>query len=191
MATVFKMFLQPTLTTQRLILRPLSSNDTAAIQKLKSDRRIADTTISIPHPYPDGEAERYISKQINEHKMGRAVTFAIELKTEAELIGIIELREIETEHSVAELSYWLAVLAWGKGYMSEALKPLLGFGFETLSLNRIYAYHMVRNPASGKVLQKNGFQPEGLLRQRVRKWGKFEDVKLLSLLRQEWQTTRS
>lgn len=72
--------------------------------------------------------------------------------------------------------------------MSEALKPLLGFGFDTLSLNKIYAYHMVRNLASGRVLQKNGFTLEGLLRQRVRKWGKFEDVRLLSILRQEWQS---
>ncbi|VEP14297.1 Acetyltransferase, ribosomal protein N-acetylase [Hyella patelloides LEGE 07179] len=182
------MSLLPTLKTQRLILRPLSPNDAVSIQNLASDRQIADTTISIPHPYPDGEAERYISKQIAEQKTGHAVTFAIELKAESKLIGISELREIETEHCVAELSYWLAVTAWGKGYMSEALKPVLNFGFESLSLNKIYAYHMARNPASGKVLQKNGFQPEGLLRQRVRKWGKFEDVRLLSLLHQEWKS---
>ncbi len=75
--------------------------------------------------------------------------------------------------------------------MSEAIKPMLDFGFETLSLNRIYAYHMKRNIASGKVLQKNGFQLEGLLRQRVRKWGIFEDVILLSILRQDWQNTDS
>ena len=47
---------------------------------------------------------------------------------------------------------------------------------------------MVRNPASGRVLQKNGFVLEGLLKQRVKKWGKFEDVRLLSILRQEWQS---
>ena len=49
---------------------------------------------------------------------------------------------------------------------------------------------MARNSASGRVLQKNGFQPEGLLRQRVRKWGIFEDVILLSILRQDWQNDR-
>jgi RimJ/RimL family protein N-acetyltransferase len=46
---------------------------------------------------------------------------------------------------------------------------------------------MVRNPASGKVLQKNGFVQEGLLRQRVRKWGVFEDVALLAILHRDWQ----
>jgi RimJ/RimL family protein N-acetyltransferase len=71
--------------------------------------------------------------------------------------------------------------------MSEALKPMLRFAFEDLGLNRLYAYHMVRNPASGKVLQKNGFVQEGLLRQRVRKWGVFEDVALLAILHRDWQ----
>ncbi|MGK7951374.1 MAG: GNAT family N-acetyltransferase [Xenococcaceae cyanobacterium] len=181
----------PILETARLRLRSLLLEDTNLIQILASDRSIADTTISVPHPYPDGEAARYISKQIAAQKAGSSVTFAIELKADAKLIGIAELRDIEPEHSVAELSYWLAVTAWGKGYMSEAIEPVLDFGFETLSLNRIYAYHMARNPASGKVLQKNGFQTEGLLRQRVRKWGVFEDVILLSILRQDWKNNQS
>jgi hypothetical protein len=55
--------------------------------------------------------------------------------------------------------------------MSEALKPVINFGFSDLELNRLYAYHMLRNPGSGKVLQKNGLIQEGVLRQRVRKWG--------------------
>lgn len=186
------MFSHLTLLAERLVLRPLSIADAVSIQKLASDRQIADTTISILHPYPDGEAERYISKQIAEQQAGdSSVTFVIERQLESDLIGIVELRDIEPEHLVAELSYWLAVAAWGRGYMSEALLPVLNFGFETLSLNRIHAYHMVRNTASAKVLQKNGFKLEGLLRQRVRKWGKFEDVKLLSLLRQEWQSNSS
>lgn len=173
--------------TVRLRLRSLLPEDANSIQTLASDRAIADTTISIPHPYPDGEAARYISKKIQEQKKDLGVTFTIKLKSNTKLIGMIALRDIEREHSVAELSYWLAVSAWGKGYMSEAIKPVLRFGFENLSLNRIYACHMARNPASGKVLQKNGFQLEGLLRQRVKKWGVFEDVKLVSILLQDWQ----
>ena len=166
------------LETQRLVLRPLSLADAAAIQQYASNRSVADTTISIPHPYPDGEAEKYIAKQIAEQKQGHSVTFAIAkrtscviaLKPKSDLIGVVKYRDIELEHSAAELTYWLAVTAWGKGYMSEALKPMLRFGFETLTFNKIYAYHMVRNQASGRVLQKNGFVLEGLLRQRIKKW---------------------
>ncbi|MEM9509430.1 MAG: GNAT family protein [Cyanobacteria bacterium P01_E01_bin.35] len=128
-----------------------------------------------------------MQEKIAEQKIGRSATFAIEPKTRSNLIGIIELYDLELEHGVAELSYWLALEAWGKGYMSEALPPVLDFGFKTLSLNRIQAYHMVRNLASGKVLLKNGFQLEGFLRQRVKKWNQYKDVKLYSLLRQKWQ----
>jgi RimJ/RimL family protein N-acetyltransferase len=70
--------------------------------------------------------------------------------------------------------------------MSEALKPMISFGFDHLSLSRLYAYHMLRNPGSGRILQKNGFVQEGVLRQRVRKWGVFEDVALWAMLRQDW-----
>lgn len=180
------MLAQSTLETNRLILRPLTHADAPSIQDVASVRAVADTMISIPHPYPDGEAERYISRQIAEFEASYSVSFVIERKSEKAFCGVIEIRDIEREHSQAELSFWLAVEMWGQGYMSEALKPMLRFGFEDLELNRIYAYHMVKNPGSAKVLQKNGFVQEGVLRKRVRKWGVFEDVKLWAILRRDW-----
>lgn len=179
------MLAQSTLETNRLILRPLSHTDAPSIQNVARVRAVADTMISIPHPYPDGEAERYVSSRLAERKAGRSASFVIERQSERAFCGAIAIREIEQEHSQAELSFWLAVEAWGQGYMSEALKPLLRFGFKDLALNRLYAYHMVRNPASGKVLHKNGFVQEGILRQRVRKWGVFEDVKLWAILQRD------
>ncbi len=181
------MLIQSTLETDRLLLRPLTDADASSIQAAASVRAVADTMISIPHPYPAGEAERYISRQMAAFKAGHAVSFAIERKHEKTFCGVIEIRAIEPKHSQAELSFWLAVEHWGNGYMSEALKPVLQFGFEELNLNRLYAYHMVRNPASGRVLQKNGFTQEGLLRQRVCKWGVFEDAKLWAMLQKDWQ----
>lgn len=177
----------PILETHRLRLRPLSQADAPALQQAASQPQVADTLISLPHPYPEGEAARYISRQAATYEAGEAVTFVVERKLEPGLGGIIEMRAIELEHSQAELSFWLAVGLWGQGYMSEALRPLLRFGFEDLGLNRLYAYHMTKNPGSGKVLQKNGFVQEGLLRQRVRKAGVFEDVKLWAILHADWQ----
>lgn len=181
------------LETTRLILRPLSLTDAPSLQSVASVREIADTMISIPHPYPDGEAQRYIHRQIAEFETEHAFTFAIYLQSDRVFSGIIEIRDIDRAHAQAELSFWLATELWGKGYMSEALQPIIRFGFETLDLNRLYAYHMVRNPGSGKVLAKNGFIQEGVLRQRVYKWGVFEDVKIWAMLRQDWhgKTTRS
>jgi ribosomal-protein-alanine N-acetyltransferase len=176
---------QPTVEARRLRLRPLGPRDAAAIQAAASARVIADTMISLPHPYPDGEAERYLARQQSEREQGRAATFAIERKLDGRFCGLVEVREIDQEHSQAELSFWLAVEAWGRGYMTEAIEATTRYGFRDLGLNRLYAYHMLRNPASGRVLEKNGFRREGLLRQRVRKWGRFEDVVLWAILRRD------
>jgi RimJ/RimL family protein N-acetyltransferase len=100
------------------------------------------------------------------------------------------LRDIEAEHAQAELGFWIAIECWGKGYATEAARAVLAFGFEQLGLNRIYAHYMVRNPASGRALAKIGMKQEGLLRQRVRKWGLFEDVVPLAILREEWTRSR-
>jgi RimJ/RimL family protein N-acetyltransferase len=181
------MIKQPVFETLRLLLRPLALSDTSAIQKAASIREIADTMISLPYPYPAGEAERYITRQQAEREAGRSVTFTIEQKTEGWFCGLVEVRDIDREHSQGELSFWLSVEAWGRGYMSEVVKAVVRYGFEGLGLNRLYAYHMLRNPASGRVLEKNGFKQEGLLRQRVRKWGQYEDVALWAILQQEWQ----
>jgi RimJ/RimL family protein N-acetyltransferase len=176
---------QDTIHTLRLKLRPLALSDAPLIQKAAGARAIADTMISIPHPYPDGEAGRYVDKQLSDREAGHSMAFIIEPKTEGAFYGLVEVRNINDEHSLAELSFWLTPDKWGHGYMSEAVRAVTDYVFETLQLNRIYAYHMVRNPASGHILKKIGFKQEGLLRQRVRKWGKFEDVLLWAALRRE------
>jgi len=178
---------QPTLTTERLRLRPMEPSDAPAIQTAASAREIADTMISVPHPYPPGEAERYIARQQKEREEGVSVTFTIAHKTEHNFCGLIEIRCIDREHAHAEISFWLSAAAWGRGYMSEVIHAILQYGFEELQLNRFYAYHMMRNPACGRVLEKNGFTQEGLLRQCVRKWGEFEDVAQWAILRKDWE----
>lgn len=123
-----------------------------------SDRQIADTIIATPHPHPKDEAKRHIAKYLKHlvEKHSKYFVVASERRLESGLVWIIELHNLETEHSVAELNYQLAYKVWGKGYISKALCPMLKFGFEILSLNRIHAYHLLRNFASQRVLQKNG-----------------------------------
>lgn len=179
---------QPQLKTHRLYLSPMHSSDIPDIQRAASDREIADTMISLPHPYPDGEAERYFQRLQAEMQADRAYVYSIREMEEGNFCGLIELRAIEREHSQAELSFWLARESWGQGYMSEAVQATVQFGFEVLGLNRLYAYHMLRNPAAGNILEKCGFTQEGMLRQRVIKWGNFEDVALCAILKQDWES---
>ena len=176
---------QPTLETQRLRLRPLELTDASIIQQAADDRNIADTMISIPHPYPAGEGERYVNRKLSERNMGRSAAFAIEHKEAGSFYGLVEVRDMDREHLQAELSFWRIVDVWGQGYMTEVVRQVVRYAFEDLCLNRLYAYHMMRNPATGRLLEKNGFKQEGLLHQRVRKWGQFEDVLLWAILRQE------
>ena len=177
---------QPTLETERLVLRPLTAQDAPALQRLAGRREIADTTISIPHPYSEPQARQWIAGTADLFARGKAAAFGIQLKREGNLVGASGLRDVEAEHSQAELGFWVAVEWWGQGYATEAARAVVGFGFEQLGLNRIYAHHMVRNPASGRVLARIGMKQEGLLRQRVRKWEVFEDVVLMALLREGW-----
>ena len=176
---------QLTLETERLLLRPMNLDDAPAVSRLAGRREIADTTISIPHPYSEEQARQWIAGHGDLFADGRFVVFGMELRQGGTLCGTIGLREIDAEHSQAELGFWVAVDCWGQGYATEAARAVVKCGFEQLGLNRIYAHHMVRNPASGRVLAKIGMKREGLLRQRVRKWGVFEDVVLLAVLRGE------
>ena len=175
----------PTLQTPRLILGPFASADAPELQRLAGAREIADTTVSIPHPYDLDHALAWISHQSREAVRGRATNFAVRLLPGTPLIGCAGLRDIDREHLQAELGFWIGREWWGHGYAREAAAAVLRFGFEQLGLNRICAHHMARNPAAGQVLRHAGMQQEGVLRERVRKWGVYEDVVLYAILRED------
>jgi RimJ/RimL family protein N-acetyltransferase len=175
----------PTLRTARLVLGPFESKDAAELQRLAGDREIADTTLSIPHPYDLDHALAWIGNQRKESVRGRAVNFALRQLPNSSLVGSVGLRDIDLEHLQAELGFWIGREWWSQGYASEAASAVIRFGFESLGLNRIYAHHMARNPAAGKVLRHVGMKREGVLRQRVRKWGVYEDVVLYAILRED------
>jgi len=178
---------QPILTAERLQLRPFVPEDAARVAELAGTRSIADTTISVPHPYPVEFAIDWISMHVACWQADQAAHFAIELRPEDTLAGSVSLRAIDRAHYQAELGFWVGEPFWGQGLATEALQCVLPFAFGPLGLNRLHAHHMARNPASGRVLEKAGFEREGLLRQRVIKWGRFEDVVILSLLRRDWE----
>lgn len=177
---------QPTLLTLRLRLRPYRIEDSEELVILAGDRAIADTTISIPHPYPLAVARENIETWQSDARRRTGYHYALCRLDRNHLIGGIELRRIDPEHLQGELSFWVGRTHQGQGIAAEAAHALIDFGFGSLGLRRIYAYHMVRNRASERVLEKLGMRREGLLRDRVRKWGRFEDVGLRAILSTEW-----
>lgn len=165
---------QPTLPAERLELRPFVLEDAQRVRSLAGEFEVADTTLTIPHPYPDGAAEEWIGTHRPAWQAGRRAIFAI---TEGDVvIGAIELHGIDGGQGRAELGFWVGLPFWNKGYCSEAARTIVGFAFRDLGLHRVQARHFVRNPASGRVLQKIGMREEGLFRGAEKRWGKYEDI---------------
>ncbi|HEY0456012.1 MAG TPA: GNAT family protein [Verrucomicrobiae bacterium] len=181
---------QPNLSTERLLLRGLELSDAGEIQRLAGDRKIADTTLLIPHPYPDGAAAEFITNVQRDWKEQKSAVFALRNNQSSAFCGTMGL-SLDHLHSRAELGYWIAVPLWGQGLCTEAARALLEFGFTQLSLHRIWAQHFSRNPASGRVLQKLGMRHEGQLRQHIKKADCFEDTECYGILQQEWPVARS
>lgn len=177
---------QVSITTCRLLLRPFALEDAPAIQRLAGMPEIAATTINIPHPYPPGAALNYIIEQQLLYEKGAGVGFAIMNAGHNLLCGCIGLT-FDHDDRQAELGYWIGVPFWGRGYATEAVRGILYYAFLELGCRRITARHFASNPASGRVLLKNGFQREGCRREAVYKEGRgYEDCIDYGLLRREF-----
>ena len=172
---------RPLLETPRLLLRPFEPADAADVQRLAGERAIADTTRNIPHPYADGMAEAWIESQERGFAAGRLVNFAITLRGERTLIGSIGLTLDPELCGTAQLGYWVGVPYWNRGYCTEAACAVVDYGFSRLGLERIHAHHLVRNPASGRVLAKTGMREEGLARESPDEDGPPEDIVLYGI----------
>jgi RimJ/RimL family protein N-acetyltransferase len=168
-----------------LTLDALVAEDVPSLASLAGDRAIADTTISVPHPLDAEVARQWLASLTQAMAVGSAEHFAIREAAGTPLVGMVSLRGIDREHEEAELSFWIGRPFWGRGYATEAAGAAVDRAFDGLGINRIVAHHMVRNPASGRVLARLGFRQEGLLRERVKKWGVYEDVVLMALLRRD------
>src|SRR3954453_17094331 len=107
------------LATERLLLRPFTLDDAPSVQRLVSAYEIAENTLLIPHPYPDGAAAEWIAKH---DKTPKNPVFAIALDGEA--IGAIGL-DVAPDHDRGEIGYWIGVPYWGRGYMTEAAHAVL------------------------------------------------------------------
>ncbi len=175
----------PTLETARLKLRPYGDADIPELVLLIGAREVAANTLRIPHPYSEQEARDFIAAT---HSEEDEVRLAITRTSDGRLCGGAGLR-LEPAHRRAELGYWIGVPYWGNGYATEAARAMVRHGLEALELNRIFASHLKRNPASGRVLVKLGMRYEGCQREHICKWEQFVDLELYGMTRQDWQTS--
>lgn len=172
------------LVTERLTLRLLELGDAEAIERLASEKEVADTTLNIPHPYPLGSAAGFIQSREEAAKRGDGYSFAVTLTDGGAFLGIVGLN-IDKRNNKADLGYWIGRAYWGQGYCTEAAARVVQHAFEELKLNRVFAAALTRNPASSRVMEKIGMKFEGILREHLCKEGRYEDVKCYGLLREE------
>lgn len=176
----------PRLLTERLTLRPFVLSDGPEVEQLAGARLVADTTLTIPHPYPLGGGATWIATHADawNRRLGLALAICDRDGSEA-LLGAISLH-VAQAHRHGEIGYWISADRWGHGYATEAAGAVTAYAFTELELHRVQGRHFTRNAASGRVLQKIGMQFEGIHRDAYLRWGQFEDVAVYAILASEW-----
>ncbi len=153
-------------------LRNLQLEDAASLVENANDKEIASRLRDgFPHPYTMDDAHWWIA---HANAQEPATHFAIAVDGQA-VGGIGLLLQQDVARKSAEIGYWLGRKYWGRGIVTEAVEAFTNYAFEEFDLNRVYALAFEGNAASARVLEKAGFQYEGLLRKAVFKHGQLLD----------------
>lgn len=170
-------------------LRKLRPSDAEAIFQKVNDSEVVRWTTRIPHPYPEDGAGQFIGKSLEQWEQGSAYVYAITLLGSDELAGVISLGNVFLKHGCAELGFWLEKACWGKGLMTDAAQLILQVAFEDLGLYRVYASTFEANLASRKVLEKAGFQLEGVMREAVVRYDQRQNFMNFGILLPEYRSS--
>lgn len=173
------------LTTDRLVLRPYRSGDAPAMFRNWASDPEVTKFLTWPTHASVQTTEKVVSNWIARYADPQVFHWAITLKGNDEPIGDINVVRIDDAVSAAEIGYCLSRALWRRGIMPEALQAVMGYLFDCGFL-RIAACHDVRNPASGRVMEKAGMKYEGCLRQSRRNNQGIEDVVWHAALREDY-----
>ena len=175
----------PRLETPRLILRRLEMRDAPDLFDYSRDPQVAkhvlwDAQTSV------SEARAYVRYMLRRYRAGEPASWGIEEKETGRVVGTIGYMWYQRDNNACEVGYSLARRRWTRGYMTEALAEVLRFSFEELGVHRVEAQHEVENAASGAVMRKCGMRKEGTLRGRLYNKGRYVDVDLYAMLREDY-----
>lgn len=172
-------------------LSEIGIGDKGAYLTHLKEKEIYDNTLNIPYPYTEKSVDFWIDLNLKKLKEQPTPTnFAIR-RADGFLIGGVgcDGLKIGKTHK-AEIGYWLAKPYWGHGLMTITVNRLCEHAFENWELRRITAHVFEKNQGSQKVLEKNGFQLEGRLRQHYLKDGQLLDARLYALLKNEFKNVK-
>ncbi len=166
-----------------LVLRPYRDADRPVLPEIADNPNVArNLSVVFPHPYTQAEADRWVAYAKTQNP---TLDFAIEYR--GVLVGGGGLQPGRGDgEGGAELGYWLAEDYWGKGLATRAVRLLVDYGFTRLGLARIEARVRTTNVPSLRVLEKNGFTREGVLRSALTRDGVRYDAVVLGRLAREY-----
>ncbi len=176
----------PIFETERLVLRQLTAEDSEVWFQNLSNDEIAELVGMEPLKTID-EANEIIESFSDRFKERTGMAWAITLKESNEFIGTCSYEQIDNRNHSGEIGYDLLKEYWGLGFMTEALRAIINYGFERFKLNRIEAHTASDNTASRNLLRRLGFSEEGTFRESSFYRGEFKDDSYYSLLRREWR----
>lgn len=165
-------------------IRKWTLSDADALAGILSNTNILDKLRDgIPYPYTKDDASEYINAMLSADDNNNFVFAVIK---DGKVVGNIGASRGENIHRCsAELGYYLDERYWNQGIMTDAVKQICKYIFDTTDIIRIYAEPFAYNTGSCRVLQKSGFECEGLLRANAVKNGKTLDMKMYSLIKGE------
>ncbi|WMT75302.1 GNAT family N-acetyltransferase [Bradyrhizobium sp. Ash2021] len=172
------------LETERLTLRRPTLADVKAIVRLANDRRIAENTRRLPHPYSQDHAVEFVRATVED----RCETVFL-IENNHVPIGMVGIDRRDPD--APELGYWLGVDYWGQGFGTEAARAVIDFFFEEFDCDHLISGARVANPSSRNILEKCGFQWSGVELHRFEALGSSTPVDCFRLSRSVWSSLKN
>jgi [ribosomal protein S5]-alanine N-acetyltransferase len=175
----------PQLKTERLVLRKQELKDAVHLQQLRSNAQVMRYMDSDAHDDVQ-TSEAFIAKNLKAYEKKKGFYWVITFAETGNYLGDIILRRIDRTNARAEIGYTLMPEFWGQGFMKEAIRAVIKFGFNDLKLHSIEANINPANTTSRELLLKMGFLKEAYFRENYYYNGKFLDTEIYSLLERDF-----
>ena len=174
------------LETDRLILRKPTLDDVESFHRAINHPDVAGNIVGLEYPMSMDEARKWIEAYTASEHERTGYYRMMTLKESGELIGCVSISPVDWNHMNAEIGFFCAVDFHGRGYGAEAVRRMIGWGFDEHGMERIYGFCADSNVASARLMELVGMQWEGVFRHEFRKDGVFTDWNHYAIIRDKW-----
>ena len=173
--------------TEDLILRKMRREDAENyFSRLSSREAVTRYMLFMPHQ-DLSESVESVENVLRRYEYGRCYRWAIALKRDDSLIGIIELLRFDERTNSCSFAYMIGDDFWGRGYGTQALKAALDFAFSEMEVSSVEADHMAENPASGAAMRKAGMVYLRTDKEKYEKYGQKHDAPVYRITADRWK----